>query len=105
MIGRVTAVKAVGYNVLVEMLTANEIMNTKFALAENAVSGEAPQGYVLDIGPGVEVDKLGFKVGDRVLLQGNYVPVPAYGDSERKRGLVQPHDIKAVLEESNLVSL
>ena len=105
MIGRVTEVQPIGFNVLVEMLTANEILNTKFALAENTTSGEAPQGYVLAVGPAVEAEKFGFKAGDRVLLQGNYVPVPDYGDSDRKKGLVQPHDIKAVLVESNLVGV
>ena len=105
MIGRITEVLPAGCNVLVEILTANEIMNTKFTLSEGAASGEAPQGYILAVGPSIELDKYGFKPGDRVLLQGSYVPVPQYGDGDRKKGLVQPHDVKAVLVESNLVSL
>jgi len=104
MVANITEVKPAGFNVLVEMLTPQELMNTKFELAESSTVGQSPQGYVLSIGPGVKADDYGIKVGDRVLLQGSYVPVPDYGDSPRKRGLVQPHDIKAILSESNLIT-
>jgi len=105
MVGHITEVKPAGFNVLVEMLTPQELMNTKFELVEATTAGQPPQAYILAIGPGVKTEEYGIKVGDRVLLQGSYVPVPDYGDSPRKRGLVQPHDIKAVLAESNLVTV
>ena len=104
MLGNITDVKPAGFNVLVEMLTPQELMNTKFELSEGSTTGQSPQGYVLAIGPGVKADDYGIKVGNRVLLQGQYVPVPDYGNSLRKRGLVQPHDIKAILIESNIIT-
>jgi co-chaperonin GroES (HSP10) len=104
MVGTITEVKPAGFNVLVEMLTTQELMNTKFEIAGNSNTGEPPQAYVLAIGPSVKVDDYGIKVGDRVLLQGHYVPVPSYGNSTRERGLVQPHDIKAILCESNIIT-
>jgi len=42
----------------------------------------------------------GIKIGDRVMLQGTYVPVLNYDNHPRKRGLVEIHNIKAVLEEA-----
>jgi co-chaperonin GroES (HSP10) len=85
--------------VLVEMLTAQESLGTVFIVGENAKA--PPQGYVVDIGPALEADKWGIKVGDRVLLQGSYVPVPIpkANRSNRELGIVQAHDIKCVLQE------
>jgi co-chaperonin GroES (HSP10) len=103
MVGRIVEVKPVGFNVLVEMLTPNELMNTKLTLAGSQATGKSPEAYILAIGAAVDTTQYGFKVGDRVLLQGTYVPTPEYGESERERGLVEPHNIKAILEESNLI--
>lgn len=96
--GTLVGAKATGSMVLVEMLSAQESMNTVLVVGENAKA--PPQGYIVDIGPALEADKWGIKVGDRVLLQGTYVPVPLpKGNRTRELGIVQAHDIKCVLQE------
>ena len=95
--GKVKNCRPVGSNILVEMLTSQEQLGTKL-IVEGTESQGPPQGYILDLGPTVD-PKFGFEVGDRVLLQGSFVPVPKYGKSERQRGLIEPYVIKAVLIE------
>ena len=90
-----------GHMVLVELLSPQEVMNTKFSLSENAKLDklEAYQAYVLEIGPNADISKLGFKVGDRIALSGGFIPLPNYDNGERKKGLIEAHTIKAVLVE------
>ena len=95
-VGAIAGAKATGSMVLVEMLTAQEAMGTIITIGDNTKA--PPQGYIVDIGPALEADKWGIKVGDRVLLQGSYVPVP-HRKSGRELGVVQAHDIKCVLQE------
>ena len=87
-----------GSMVLVEHLTAQEILGTSLEVGDSTQVG-SPQSYVLKLGPKVP-EYAGIKAGDRVLLQGTYVPVPDYGESERERGLVEMHNIKAILIEN-----
>lgn len=86
--------------VLVEMLDAQEILGTTLVVPGEGADVGAPQAYILKVGAMVDVG-FGYEPGQRVLLQGSFVPVPDYGDAIRPKGLVNPHDIKAVLEESN----
>lgn len=92
-------VKAVpfGSMVLVEHLTAKEVLGTSLEIDDNTHVG-SPQAYIVGFGPGVPKE-CGLELGNRVLLQGTYVPVPQYGDCKRERGLVEMHNIKAVLVE------
>lgn len=93
-------VKILGSSVLVEMLTAKEALGTEFEVPDGSAAG-APQGYVLKVGPKLDADA-GIKVGDRVLLQGTFVPlaeVAGLGASHRQKGIVEPHNIKAILVE------
>lgn len=95
----VQAVKAcvpVGSQVLLELLTAQEIMNTKLHLNNNKPTNEY-QAFVLATGPNFDGAAWGFKVGDRVLVSGSGVPVPNYDDSDRDRVLMEPHSVKGVL--------
>lgn len=103
----VKAVKPLGGQVLVEVFSEEEISTSQLILPDNAKNkgglgvGGAPQGRVLDIGPGLPQD-FGIKVGDRVLLQGSFVPLPKMSDNrdgDRERALVEPHTIKAILIE------
>ncbi len=94
--GKICGVRATGMMIIVEMLNPEESMNTKLVLTQNAKV--PPQGYIVDIGPSLEGQNLGFKVGDRVLLQGNFVPIPRFTEG-RDMGVVQPHDIKCVFLE------
>lgn len=98
------AIKPTGSRVLVEIITGDELRPTSLHVPEGSelVDG-APQGYVLGIGGGIaEPD---FSVGDRVILHGNYTPLPEGNAIERENShrpliLVEQHQIKAVLEEA-----
>ena len=96
-IRKVTDYKATGSKVLVQMLSAEEAAGSLLA-----TGGKSNQGRILDIGPGLlaEIDKYGFAVGNRVLLQGTFVPVPRFPDGDtRELGVVDPHMIQCVLVE------
>lgn len=84
-----------GNQVLLELLTAQEMLNTKLIVNETKTIKEF-QAIILGIGPLVG-ENYGFKEGDRVLLSGNGVPVPNYDGNERDKILMEPHCIKAVL--------
>ena len=84
-----------GNQILLELLTAQEMMNTKIIVNETKNIKEF-QAVILGIGPLVS-ENYGFKAGDRVLLSGNGVPVPNYDDSERDKILMEPQCIKAIL--------
>lgn len=96
----IKSIEPVGMRILVEMLTPQEIMGTTLHVKSDADTKSPPQGYVLAIGPMLEADKYGFKAGDRVVLQGNFVPAPRLNNNERQRGLVEVHNIIAVLNEN-----
>ncbi len=95
--GSISGAKATGTMILVEMLTAQEAAGTIISLGHNTKIS-SPQGYIVDIGPALKAEDWGIKVGDRVLLQGSYVPVP-WTNSKRELGIVMAHDIKCVLAE------
>jgi co-chaperonin GroES (HSP10) len=90
----------VGYGILVELLSSQEVMGTNLHIQGKAKVG-APQAYILKIGAFVNEEKeYPFKVGDRVLLSGAYTPVPEIKrENERELGIVEPHAIKAILKE------
>jgi hypothetical protein len=74
----ISSVRPCGTQVLVELLTAQEALGT--------------------------ILQMGFKVGDRVTLHGNYTPVPEGHKFKRKNShrpwiLIEPHQIKAVFVE------
>jgi co-chaperonin GroES (HSP10) len=85
-----------GYQVLLELLSAQEMLGTKIILNEASKTMRDFQAIVLAVGPMLKED-YGFKVGDRVLLSGTGVPVPNYDDSERDKVLMEPQSIRAVL--------
>ena len=94
----------VGSKILVEMLTTQELLNTKLYVGGKADKKETPQAYILKIGPALRNDpkfesNYGFKEGDRVIITGTFVPVTNFDNSERDKGLVDPHAISAVLIE------
>jgi len=94
-----TSVQALGTQVLVETLSAQEALGTGLYVQDDTKVG-APQGYVLGVGPKV-ADDWGFRVGDRVIVTGNFTPVPEIkaSKSERMMILVEPHQVKARLVE------
>ncbi len=97
----IIGVKPVLSQILVEMLTANEATNSLLHVSEDSDYG-AKQGYILAMGPSLKPEECGFKVGDRVMLQGQYIPVPNYDNAGRKKGVVEIHNIKGVLLEETM---
>jgi co-chaperonin GroES (HSP10) len=98
-IKKVVGCKPCGNQVLIELLTTQEMANTKLILNNtNKRAGAEYQAIVLGIGPQVDNKSYGFSVGDRVVISGNAVPAPDYGpETEREKVLVDPVAIKAVL--------
>lgn len=99
----VVGVNPCGSQILVELLTAQEALGTVLHVDSAASVNGAPQGYVRAVGPKVPAD-LGFTVGDRVTLHGNYTPVPEGQKFNRRNShrpwiLIEPHQIKAVFVE------
>jgi len=93
--GKIYDAKAPGGFVLVEMLTSEEVLATRLELPN--AKGVPPQAYILDIGPAVD-SLYGLAQGQRVLLQGSFVPVPRFKEG-RDLGVVSPSDIKCILLE------
>jgi len=91
---KITRVRPAGYSILVEMLTQQESFNTNITLTKD----ESPQARVIDVGPLFD-HKTGIKIGDRVVVQGSYVPVPNATDSGKKWGIIEAFNVKAILEE------
>lgn len=96
----VTGVKPCGSQVLIEMLTAQELANTNITISEKTDLKVPLQGYVRSTGPGFKPDEWGFKVGDRVLISGGGVIAPNYDDCHRDRFFMEPHAVKSVLIEA-----
>ena len=93
----VTGIRPCGTQVLLELLTVQEMMGTKLILKNNQQNFAEYQAYVVATGPCLDLAPYGFKVGDRVLLSGNGTPVPNYDNNERERILMEPFCVKAVL--------
>lgn len=86
-----------GSTILVEILNAKEALGTLIEVNKDAKVG-APQGYVLALGPKLDPE-CGIKVGDRVMMQGTFVPVPDWDHSPRQKGILEIHNIKALIKE------
>jgi co-chaperonin GroES (HSP10) len=90
------AVKPAGNQVLLELLTAQEVFGTKI-IVKNSTTYKEFQAIVIDEGPLAKCDQYGFKIGDRVILSGNGVPVPNLDNTGRDRVLMEPNCVKAIL--------
>jgi hypothetical protein len=96
---KISDIKPCGSKILVELLTAQEIMGTQFDVGTKVDVG-MPQARVISLGPAVNAEGWGFKVGDRVLLHGTGPIAPEYGDSDRDKALIEPHSVFGVIVES-----
>jgi co-chaperonin GroES (HSP10) len=92
----VTKCTPIGNQILLELLTAQEMLGTKLILSNESKTMKEFQAVILALGSLVS-ENYGLKVGDRVLLSGNGVPVPNYDGSERDKVLMEPQSIKAIL--------
>ena len=96
---KIVGVQATGSQVLVEMLTSQELMGTTLALSESTDLKVPLQGYIRSVGPGFLSDSWGYKIGDRVIVSGGGVMAPNYDGSHRDRFFMEPSSIKGVLSE------
>ena len=87
-----------GSQLLVDLIDPKELVDTVLYLKENYGKNEPPQAYILKTGPMVSPE-YGFKEGMRVVLVGNYTPMPKIG--KEKLAVVEPHCIKAILVEND----
>lgn len=94
---KVVEIRPMGSQILVELLTSQEVLGTNMIVNDQADVG-SPQAYVLEIGPSLPKD-WNLNVGDRILLQGSYVPVPKLESDKRRKGIIEVHSIKAILIE------
>jgi co-chaperonin GroES (HSP10) len=96
----VSGVTPTGSQVLVEIFTSQEMMNTNLFVGEVEVKTPL-QGYIRGVGPSFKTADWGFKAGDRVIISGSGIMAPKYDQCHRDRFLMDPHSIKAVLTEEN----
>lgn len=88
-----------GSQVLLEILTKQELMNTVLTVTDATDLKVPLQAYVVATGPSFKGDDWGFQIGNRVLLSGSGVMAPNWDNSHRDRFLMEPHAVKAVLSE------
>lgn len=98
---KISGLKPAGSQILVEILTANELMGTSLAITDKVDLKVPLQGYVRAVGPSFNPESWGYKVGDRVLISGSGVMAPNYDSSNRDRFFMEPTSVKSVLVEQN----
>lgn len=96
---KIKGLKPCGSQVLVEMLTVQELAGTSLAISDKTDLKVPMQGYIRAAGPSFKESDWGFGIGDRVLISGGGVLAPNYDDCHRDRFFMEPHSIKSVLIE------
>lgn len=96
---KVAGVRLTGVQVLVEMLTEQEMLGTSLTVSNKPDLKVPRQGYVKSVGNLFKSTEWGFDIGDRVLISGSGVMAPNYDDCHRERFIMDPHAIKSVLIE------
>lgn len=94
----IKCVQPCGSQILVEVLTPQELMNTVLKLSDGTDPKVPLQGYIKAVGPS-HSEAWGFKIGDRVLISGSGVLAPNTTGTHRDTFLMEPMAIKAVLSE------
>ena len=97
---KVRAVHPYGSKILVEVLNADEVMGTNLFVSDTTDSGDAPQAYILELGPQVD-EESGLCVGQRIYWEGKGLAVndPRGQESGRVIALLEIHNVRAVIEE------
>lgn len=104
---KIVKVKPFGSTILVELLSNQELVSGSVILPGKdgeKGKGNANQGYIVALGPCLPAD-VGLKVGDRILINGGFVPAPETDGTPqgRTRGFVEVNSIKSVLVEEGKV--
>ena len=95
---KVKGVHPFGSSILIENLNPDEILGTDLIINDDAEIDGAPQAYVLELGPKLP-ENSGIKIGDRIVIQGSFIPVINTEKNNRVRGVIELHNIKAIVEE------
>ncbi len=99
-VGVINEVIPCGNYILLELLTPQEMMGTDLYVPEGKKERiVASQGYVVSVGPQVNLEQWGFKIGDRVFISGNVVEAPKVSKKERIKLTLLPDHIRGVLKE------
>lgn len=97
----IAAIHPWGGKVLIEDLRPEEILQAKIHVPESMKIDDAPQAYIVELGPKVPEDS-GLKVGQRVIWQQTAIPVKDPRQKRRVRALVEIHQIIAIVEEEGV---
>jgi hypothetical protein len=98
-VGKIISSQPTGHQVMVELLTSQETLETRLQLSDN-VKTDTPQGYVRGIGPMVPKE-FGLSIDDRVFISTS-VAVMSPGNLGRDGRLlycVEYNSIKGILKE------
>jgi len=96
---KIVGVKPIGSQILVEILTAQEMMGTSLTLSDKTDLKVPLQGYVIAVGSSFKSESWGYDIGDRVLISGTGVMAPSYDETHRDRFFMEPTAVKSVLIE------
>ena len=94
----IRAVHPFGSSILIENLNPDEIFGTTLFVQKNAEIDSVPQAYIVELGTKLD-EGCGLKVGDRVFVQGSFIPVVNTSGNGRERGILEIHNIKGIIEE------
>lgn len=97
---KIVGVHPFGSKILVEVIPAEELIETSLYVPDNVSSDGAPQAYIVEVGPGITPES-GLAVGQRIYWSGKGTAVsdPRASD-KRVRALLEVHNIQAVIEEA-----
>ena len=96
---KVASLHPFGSKVLVEVLNPDEVLSTNLYIAKDTRIDDAPQAYILELGPGI-TPEMGLKVGQRIYWTGKGTPVSDPRAQERIRALLEIHNIQAIVKEA-----
>ncbi len=97
---KVKAVHPYGSKILVECLNNKELIDTNLFIPEDTAPIDAPQAYILELGPQVD-EGSGLHVGQRIYWEGKGLAVndPRSEKSGRVIALLEVHNVRGVIEE------
>ena len=99
---KVKAVHPYGSKILVECLNNKELIDTTLFIPEDTAPSDAPQAYILELGPQVD-EGSGLSVGQRIYWEGKGLAVndPRSEKSNRVVALLEIHNVRGIIEEES----
>lgn len=97
---KVAGVHPFGSKLLVEVLKADELLNTKLIVSDKTTLDGAPQAYIVELGPQVSAES-GLKTGQRIFWTGKGTQIEdPRGTNGRVRALLEVSNILAIIDEA-----